>query len=443
MQSKKFVLRRKMPDQNDVFYLRMDECTVAYCSFQSTSLGSRVGRSWQIKQSPVFQVFPEDPAYYRIFERLYLLPASETFQRLAGVKYISIDSFVNAAKLSTECGPVHLGMIHRFCSMLESELALTSKTPVALIASPDGPLLTNAVLLLGAYMLSKHATLERVVSCFQFATEVCGAYRAGSDDDLELPLADCWAALKRSMDHGWFSATAIDSDPAEHERRSTPPSPDLHAIIPGKLIALRGPSHLPASAHCEDTARGGDLLHRDLSPPHCAEVLKPLDVRAVVRLGGPAFSPAALLGAGIAAADLAFDDAACPPPDVVAKFMLIAEGVRGAVAVHCDDGRGRTGTLIALYLMKRHGFTARQAIAWLRMVRPGSVAGGPARYLLAREAVMQRVGGEREAAGAAEAAGLDDVTRLIEGAEAAVDRRMAGLSRRRVGGGAPSSGRSE
>jgi cell division cycle 14 len=41
------------------------------------------------------------------------------------------------------------------------------------------------------------------------------------------------------------------------------------------------------------------------------------------------------------------------------------------VAVHCGSGRGRSGTLVALYLMKHHGFTAREAIAWLRIVRPG------------------------------------------------------------------------
>ena len=33
----------------------------------------------------------------------------------------------------------------------------------------------------------------------------------------------------------------------------------------------------------------------------------------------------------------------------------------------------RTGTLIALWLMRSHGFTAREAMGWLRIMRPGSV----------------------------------------------------------------------
>ena len=49
--------------------------------------------------------------------------------------------------------------------------------------------------------------------------------------------------------------------------------------------------------------------------------------------------------------------------------------VAGAVAVHCKAGLGRTGVLICCYLMKVFRFTAREAIGYIRVCRPGSVIG--------------------------------------------------------------------
>ena len=68
--------------------------------------------------------------------------------------------------------------------------------------------------------------------------------------------------------------------------------------------------------------------------------------------------------------DLPFEDCTVPPPGVVARFLMMAEGVEGALAVHCKAGLGRTGTLIALYMMKHHGFVGLQAAAWIQIVRP-------------------------------------------------------------------------
>lgn len=48
---------------------------------------------------------------------------------------------------------------------------------------------------------------------------------------------------------------------------------------------------------------------------------------------------------------------------------------------HFLAGLGRTGTLIGAYLMKHHKFTAAEAIAWLRICRPGSVIGPQQNYL--------------------------------------------------------------
>ena len=76
-------------------------------------------------------------------------------------------------------------------------------------------------------------------------------------------------------------------------------------------------------------------------------------MQAVVRPNVPHYTRDSFLAAGIAAADLFFDDCTAPPVHVMAKFLAIAEALPGALAEHFKAGLGRTGALIALYMMKQ------------------------------------------------------------------------------------------
>ena len=62
------------------------------------------------------------------------------------------------------------------------------------------------------------------------------------------------------------------------------------------------------------------------------------------------------------------------------------------MAVHSLAGLGRTGTLIALYIMKHFGFTANEAMGWLRICRPGSIIGPQQQFLVDQEDHMHRLG---------------------------------------------------
>jgi atypical dual specificity phosphatase len=60
------------------------------------------------------------------------------------------------------------------------------------------------------------------------------------------------------------------------------------------------------------------------------------------------------------------------------------------VLVHCLAGKGRTGCVLAAYLMVYEGKTARQAVDELRSTRPGSVEGPQERNVLDFEAEAVR-----------------------------------------------------
>jgi cell division cycle 14 len=73
--------------------------------------------------------------------------------------------------------------------------------------------------------------------------------------------------------------------------------------------------------------------------------------------------------------------------------LAACEAEKGAIAVHCKAGLGRTGSLIALYIMKHVGFPPADFIGWIRIARPGSILGPQQQYLCNMDEKMMAAGG--------------------------------------------------
>ena len=272
-------------------------------------------------------------------------------------------------------GPPDLGSVFDFCQALEYFLLRTEES-VELLTHDDGKSYTNTVFLLGAYIIMKlDHDLITTIHCLEPNLSKCIPYEGHEKEgSANLRLQDCLGALQRAKQIRWvdFGPTMSRFDVDEYRELDSPLNADLHEIVPGKVVMMRGPQDLPDRALWRDVSKDvGSFGHRDFSPKHYADILVQLDVQAVVRCNLPAYDRLSFEVAGIAVVDLSCEDCAPPPVDVVAKFLALMELLPGAVAVHCGSGRGRSGTLVAIYLMKHHGFTALEAIGWLRIVRPG------------------------------------------------------------------------
>jgi hypothetical protein len=186
-----------------------------------------------------------------------------------------------------------------------------------------------------------------------------------------LSVQDCLEALQRSKSLGWVSFADDGFDPEEYAHFDDPLNADLHELVPGKLLAMPCPRLLDTPAGWEDCYVEGRFHHRSFSPAYFIDILSQFDVSLCVRLGMPRYGKEALEGTGLELLDLCCEDEDVPDRASVDRFVAAVEAEAGAVAVQSEGGAGHAAALAGAYMIRRHGFTGRQAAAWLRIVRPG------------------------------------------------------------------------
>jgi hypothetical protein len=275
---------------------------------------------------------------------------------------------------------MNLASIMRFIEMLELELSENPSHKIVYVSEEGKRNMTNSSFLLGCYLiLVEKQTPEQAWSQFQghYSFEL---YRDATfaTPDFGLSLLDCWRGLACGQALGWVGATPDEGlyDLDEYEHYDSFLNGELHIVVPDKFVAFRGPKTLEGDAEYEDI---GEC--RVFSAHYYVDIFKEIGVTTVIRLNEPEYDSSIFTSAGIELHDLEFEDCTAPSNQIVSKFLRIVDQAPGMIAVHCKAGLGRTGTLIALYAMLAHRFSARDVMGWLRIVRPGSVIGDQQQYL--------------------------------------------------------------
>ncbi|KAM6066138.1 dual specificity protein phosphatase CDC14A isoform 2-T2 [Chlamydotis macqueenii] len=315
-------------------------------------------------------------------DRLYFATLRNKPKSTVNTHYFCTDEELVYENFYGDFGPLNLAMLYRYCCKLNKKLKYfsLSRKKIVYYTSFDQRKRANAAFLIGAYaVIYLKKTPEEV-----YRTLLSGSnpqylpFRDASFGNCtyNLTILDCLQGINKALQHGFFDFKTFDVDEYEHYERVE--NGDFNWIVPGKFLAFSGP-------HPKSKLENGYPLH---APEAYFPYFKKHNVTSIVRLNKKIYEAKRFTDAGFEHYDLFFIDGSTPSDSIVQRFLNICENADGAIAVHCKAGLGRTGTLIACYIMKHYKFTHAEAIAWIRICRPGSIIGPQQHFLEEKQAML-------------------------------------------------------
>ncbi|KAJ3080123.1 Dual specificity protein phosphatase cdc14a [Quaeritorhiza haematococci] len=367
-----------------------------------------------------------------IRDKLYFTWLSQPPQQYPNVHFFTVDNVLVYINFYSDFGPSNIAHVMRFCEIVKEkfENPINAGKKLCLYSSMENDKRANAAFLICAYMvvvhkLSPEEAFKPLVGVNPpFLPYRDAGYGAAT---YHITVPDCLRGLYRGLQIGLFHIDTFDV--TEYEFYEKVENGDFNWIT-DKFLALASPKEdappLPnglggvglggtapysmiggqsqfqgfvTSAFGgrpqpgQQVARKGDggRLFSAYRMDDLIRYLKEHRVCTIVRLNNKIYDRKKFLDAGIEHIDLYFPDGTTPPEGILKRFLEICETRAGPIAVHCKAGLGRTGSLIASYLMKHYKLTAAECISFLRVMRPGSVVGPQQNWLQSMQAKLWKM----------------------------------------------------
>ncbi|KAK0394998.1 hypothetical protein QR680_001054 [Steinernema hermaphroditum] len=313
-----------------------------------------------------------------VTNKLYFASFIEAPEDEDDTYYLCIDEEVHYDPFYTDFGPLNQSVIYRFSTMLNKAFeAITDDTKVVAYTNACPKARVNGACLIGCYVIAFYGmSADKAYIKLKMAEPphyIGFRDAAMGEPSYLLHIHDVLKSFEKALKYKWMDFNRFDAD--EYEFYEKVENGDFNWIIPNKILSFCGP-------HNKSYIDSGYLYH---APETYFDYFHEHNITTIIRLNRKIYDAQKFTDAGFDHHDLFFIDGSTPSEEIVRKFISIVENSDGAVAIHCKAGLGRTGTLIACWMMKHFRITAPEAMAWIRICRPGSVIGPQQQFLIEKQ----------------------------------------------------------